>query len=287
MPGGITISQFAGAAIGAVGAITVSRTGTSLTDFLLNGTPGLAQQSMFRPPQWNKPALTMITVPASGTPASNGGVTDGAGNNQPASRKATNYVFDAVFRLAPAFTARATKHPVQTGANKADNIVVNPSTLRLEIGMSDAIAAFAPDMWTGNASKSIAALQAMLTIMLGRSLVTISTRLHTFSNMALLGIFPDDTSRTRFGLRMVIEFEEILLFDVAVVGNSARPNATDDTALGTVQPTNPPAAAVQNNKLPNPVNQFLNAPDLLQSDGTVVGAGAWSSNPTSLIPTSR
>jgi hypothetical protein len=74
--------------------------------------------------------------------------------------------------------------------------------------------------------------------------LTVTTRLRTYTNMVIANIAPREDYRTITGLRMRVEFEQIFTASTSTVPNSARPDDTNSTGLGTVNPTPVPTAAV-------------------------------------------
>jgi hypothetical protein len=136
-----------------------------------------------------------------------------------------------------------------------------PSRVVMYIGMSDAMAAYAsgannanttsatPDTVTpfsgGSTSKSVNAYQTMITLQAARSPLTVTTRLRTYTNMLIALISPREDFKTIAGLKMRIEFEQIITAttSTSVTGSasiaslnavSARPDATQQTGLGQV-----------------------------------------------------
>jgi hypothetical protein len=221
----------------------------------------------WKPPQWSQPALTILTVPATSNTST------GA-----ASSSSTNYVFDAVFRVAHQRSIKKTQHPVLTGANSSDHAYVEPAKITLEIGMSDAMSSFSAGVWVGASTKSISAWQVIKTLELARTLFTVTTRLDIYYNMMILRTYAPDDSKSLHGLRCTIEMEELLAASVSSsnssnsTSTSARPDATGSTPLGTVQSTTPNPASINSNVIPSTSYPGVNP--LTQ----VHGAGNASSN---------
>lgn len=270
------------------------------------------QASVFRPPQWSKPALTMITIPpqynvatpsdgnnaitaasgtgGSGQPLGTATTPDGGstlviqGTGIAAQTAKPKYlVFDGVPRLGHGQRARPTKNPIQTGANLTDHIFLDPPTLSLDILMTDVLPPYAQGQWVGNPSKSIACFQILDQLRAARIPLTITTRLKTYTNMALVDIHPDETVKTLHGLRARLEFEGMFVADVATEGFSTRPQTTDSTEIGTTQPVDPTAGVVSQNGLPSASTGVETSADLQTQTGVVQGAGNWSSNNTAQL----
>lgn len=232
--------------------ITVANSNTRQSNQIagsLNGGP-------WTPPQWSNSPLTVLTVPPT------------------ASSPTTRYVFDATFRLLHSRRLRKTQHPVLTGANIADHAFLEPARVALEIGMSDAMAAFAQGMWVGSTTKSISAFQTLKNLQVNRTLLTLSTRLDTYYNMLVTEVDAPDDLRTLHGLRATVVLEEIIAGVTVSVASasSARPQATGSTQGGTVQGMPVSASQQQQNVVPSSL--FPNAPQYPQ----VPGAGDVSSN---------
>jgi hypothetical protein len=304
MAGGIDISQTAGAALGAASTL-----GSIIITQANNAT--LTAAPIWRPPQWNKAATFVLTVPSSvaGRTNSLGALNQTAPNGQYTVQAGVQnsvdqiFVFDAVLSANHNQTLAITEHPVQTGSNISDNAVLRPTLIELEIGMSDAMDSFTPGMWSGNSSKSVAAYQQLLTIQKQRTFVNLATRLNSYTNLLIENISANETSKSFAGLRCRITFRQIFLAQVVVgnTGNGARPNATDTTKLATVQVNPVTTADINNNKvLASPtdetqqgnITQFdgFQVPSsisqaLLQNGIAVPGAGTYSSSNIDAINT--
>lgn len=212
----------------------------------------------WRPPQWSKPAMVSVTVPAGYTTSSpiNVPVTNVDANGvsllsvKPTA--ATSYVFDAVLSLDHDQTLTKTHHPVQTGASVSSHAYIEPAQLVLYVLMSDVAQQYvaanqitAPyvQQWTGNPSKSVSAYLQILALQSARIPLTVTTRLRTYSNMLILRVSPHEDSKTITGVRFRVEFEQLFIANTQANPISARPNDTDATGLGAVN-TQPPTAAI-------------------------------------------
>lgn len=249
------------------------------------------------PPQYSKPALTIITVPPKLNVATNSNVitsTSATGGNNGTlvngmytlssgtvaqTATATNYVFDAVLRLSHSRRLRKTQHPVLTGANIADHAYIECARVTLEIGMSDAMASFSAGVWVGSATKSISAWQIIKGLQLSKTLVTLTTRLDTYANMLVVEATSPDDNKTLHGLRATIVLEEIIAGSVASQpSSSARPQTSGSTSSGTVQGTAPNPSQVQQNVMPSTL--YPDTP----AYPSVPGASNVSSNSLGTIP---
>jgi hypothetical protein len=210
------------------------------------------------PPQWSKPALTIVRVPVSVDP-----------NNYIAGAPIAvynDYVFDAVIRASHRRTVHKTQHPVLTGASISDHAYNDPARLTLEIGMSDAMAAYPSNgAWAGAATKSISAWAVMKQLQINHTLLTIQTRLDTYVNMLIEDCAAADDSKTLRGLRATITFGETLTAGVISISPaSARPQTSSSNPGGLVQGLAP--------------NQVLASQHTDSTITNVPGAGTISSN---------
>ncbi len=259
---------------------------------LIPGSPTTNTAGPYRPAQWGKaPAMVMLTVPARTTAP-----TQTSQGGQFALVKSvtaqTSYVFDAVLEIDHEQRLEKTRHPVQTGADISSHAYLMPARCAMLVGMSDAMAPYvavaqtqAPyaQPWTGNPSKSVAAYQQMLLLQAARVPLTVTTRLRIYTNMLITSISPREDFKTITGLRMRVEFEQILTGFVSTEPVSARVDATQSANLGVVNPVPVPAStqtqfqapqAAASTPTPYPswdvVSNFMNR---------VIGAGSYSSEP--------
>ncbi len=240
---------------------------TSTSEALIFGQNRNAQVQIqsngpWTPPQYSQPALTILTVPA----------TQNSSSGQAQSSQVT-YVFDAVFRVLHHRTAHKTSHPVLTGANISDHVYIDPSKVTLEIGMSDAMSSFAQGVWVGASTKSISAWQILKSLQINKTLITLTTRLDTYSNMVIIDASSPDENKTKHALRATFILEELLSASVvSTPSSSARPQTTGSTPTGTVQSTLPNSSQTQQNVIPSPLYPNV------QTYPQVPGAGNVSSN---------
>lgn len=266
----------------------------------------------YTPPQWRGPATISITVPPQsntitvGAPASLT-LTPGGGTNATSLTGSayTVYVFDAVLELEHAQELQVTTHPVQTGADINSHAYLMPAELMMSIGMSDAMAAYQgtnvqgvqATAFSGGSTKSVSAYQTMLALQAQRSLLTITTRLRTYANMLITRITPREDYRTITGLRMRVEFRQILTGTINTTKLTPRPDATQSSGSGQAQPGVVPSATQQQYGTPStattkpsyttptvdaPTQNLLN---YLRSGQTVnsPGAGTYSSSVLSYL----
>lgn len=243
----------------------------------------LSTPGPWRPDQYNQPALWAVTIPA--TPPGPAIPSTGSGlDATPAAAAfpgtaAQMLVFDAVLKAEHRHELRPTVLPIQTSNSSpvstiSDHAFKIAPRVTLDVGMSDAQSPYAVNMWTSNASKSVSAFQTLVGLQDSRTLVTLTTRLKTYSNMLVELVAPTDTSKTRHGLRAQFVFTQMFLAGPTTApltgttgtGVSARPQTTDATPSGVVA-VSPPSASII----------ALHA--VVASMGVrVPGAGNWSSS---------
>ena len=243
----------------------------------------LPKPGPWRPPEWKGPALTSLTVPA---PATQSVVTDPFGQALPGAAASPKtppvYVFDAILRAEHQRELKKTEHPIQAAPNAptasiTDHAFLLPARVRLDLAMSDAMASYTPNAWGGGASKSVSAYQTLVSLQAARTLVTLTTRLATYSNMIVESITPTETRETRHGLRASVLFSEVFIAASAAPGadaSSTRPQTTGSTASGVVQTLPTTNALSQQNNVTAP---GAAAGNVIPKANTIPGAGAWSS----------
>lgn len=197
------------------------------------------------------------------------------------------YVFDAVFTLEHEQRLEKTRHPVQTGADISSHAYLMPARVTMNVGMSDAQASYTgPNVqaWSGSSSKSVSAYQRMIALQAARTLLTVTTRLRTYTNMVITSIGPSEDFRTITGLRMRIEFEQIFTASISSTPVSARPNDTQTTGLGAVNAQTPDSSLDSQYGILSSEPSVGTTPDSVQPSASglqtvdVPGAGDFTSN---------
>lgn len=242
--------------------------------------------TIYTPPNWNElKALYSITFKSTTTSKvdDEGNIVmnvTNSGNGYDPSTGLTMFVFDGIKRAQHGLFANATRIPLQTGYNSSDHIIIQPYSVTLEVGMSDAIAAYSSgpgvNMWGNNPSKSVAAFQQMETLMLNRQIFTLNTRLKSYPNCAIVGIEPEETFKTYFGgLSMRLSIQQLFLNDVAIQEDSARVQTTGDTQRGNVQPETPDTTTVEQHTINQVTIPTVSNP--FTPGSNVPGAGQFTS----------
>ena len=248
------------------------------------------QGGAWRPPQWQATPLPMFMVTIYGaanapavqntvqvSPQENSGLYATTGSLQVSGVTVQIYVFDAVLAAEHRQEARITEFPVQTGAAISDHAYLLPAEISLDVGMSDAMQAYASPqsnnpavaagVWSGGSpSRSVNAYQTLVDWAARRVLMSLTTRLITYPNVMVQSVSPREGPETIAGLRARVVFKQLFLASTQSlpVNSSARPQDTVSTGQGQTSPTAPTSA------------QTAQYGGLAGS--TVPGAGNWSSN---------
>ncbi len=150
------------------------------------------------------------------------------------------YFFDAFLKVDHTSKLTITSHPVEEGANIADHAYLEPQTLTMEIGMSDACVSYIFGQFRQKYTRSVSAYDTLLRLQAERTPLTVHTRLKTYKNMLIENITAPDDYTTLFGLRVTVTLTEIITAktQTVVIENktSAEPQKTGSTKKGTVQP---------------------------------------------------
>jgi len=150
------------------------------------------------------------------------------------------YFFDAFLKLDHSSKLRITEHQVEEGSNIADHSYLEPLTLSLEIGMSDACVSFVEGQFEQRFTRSVSAYDTLITLQKNRIPLNIHTRLKTYKNMLIEVITVPDDYTTLNGLRATVILRELIVVKTNTVSlpcrTSTSPQKTGETNRGTVQP---------------------------------------------------
>jgi len=151
------------------------------------------------------------------------------------------YFFDAYFQVTHTSSATVTEHPVETGASISDHSFINPAVLEMQIGMTDVATSIIDGQFNspGTSSRSVAAFLILDELMRQRVPLQVVTRLKVYQNMLITSISAPDDHLTLYGLKATVTFKEIFVAVVKTVKISARPQTTDSTKKGNVEPVKP------------------------------------------------
>ncbi len=150
------------------------------------------------------------------------------------------WYFDAVIRLDHNQSQRITQHPVQNGANITDHSFAMPATLSLEIGMSEVMDSYVPGQWNGDNESWPKSKMAYQQLVSWKNLgvpLTISSRLDTYENMVIATINAPDDIKTKYGLKAMVTFQQIFVFNVGVQKTSLRPSVAKPVEKGPIKTT--------------------------------------------------
>lgn len=146
------------------------------------------------------------------------------------------YFFDAFLKAEHTTSLTITDHPVETGAAISDHAYVNPAQLVMDVGMTDVAQDIVSGQFGGGWSRSVTAYRLLVQLQQSRIPFQVLTRLNLYSNMLVETISAPDDNTTRYGLKATVTMKEIFVATVQTVKISARPQVTDATAMGQVQP---------------------------------------------------
>lgn len=151
-----------------------------------------------------------------------------------------SYFFDAFLKVDHTSKLTMTSHPVEQGANITDHAYLEPQTITMEIGMSDACVSYVSGQFQQKYTRSVSAYDTLLKLQAERQPLTVHTRLKTYKNMLIENITAPDDYTTLFGLRVTVTLTEIITAKTQTVTienkTSAEPQKTGTTKKGTVQP---------------------------------------------------
>lgn len=122
------------------------------------------------------------------------------------------FLFDAVFSAAHSVSVSVTNHPVQSGASVSDHAWVEPETVSLSVGVSDAMTdASAPT----DESRSVSAFRKLRELAHARRPLTLVTRLCVYSNMLVESVSCEESTDTMSALRAEITLKRVSMAQVS------------------------------------------------------------------------
>jgi hypothetical protein len=150
------------------------------------------------------------------------------------------YFFDAVFKTQHTSKLRITSHPVQGGANISDHAYMEPLSVTMDIGMSDANPSPILGQFVSAGNKSQSAFDELRKMQESRTPLDVYTRFKAYTNMLIEEISVPDDVKTSTGMRATLMLRQIIMVDVPVVKVSSRPQTTGSTTGGNPVPIKPP-----------------------------------------------
>lgn len=122
------------------------------------------------------------------------------------------FLFDAVFSAAHSVSVSVTNHPVQSGASVSDHAWVEPETVTLSVGVSDAMTDASA---LTDESRSVAAFRKLREMALARRPLTLVTRLCVYSNMLVESVSCEESADTMSALRAEITLKRVSMAQVS------------------------------------------------------------------------
>ena len=146
------------------------------------------------------------------------------------------WFFDAVLDLTHTSTLTITTHPIQIGSSVTDYAFLQPRTLSMNIGMTDAAHSFIAGQFAGGPSRSVQAYNVLSRLQQLRIPVQVYTRLGLYQNMLVGTMTVQDDNTTVNGLSCTVDLQELLVATVTTVAISANPAVTGKATKGKQQP---------------------------------------------------
>lgn len=180
--------------------------------------------------------------------------------------------FDGIMGTEHNLASTSTNYPIQSGAVMSDHVIQQPTSLSIQVMVSDANPFTTPadqskldsiankmksyrnmsnyaemerDLQSGSRSRALFSILECMKV--SGELVEVVTRLKTYKNMLLVNISVADDLTTLYGLKASLFFEEKIIADTPSVFDSKRSQANAPDSYGGIQ--DPP--------LPNPVEGSL------------------------------
>ena len=150
------------------------------------------------------------------------------------------YFFDAVLKVDHNSSLKITSHPIETGGNISDHAYMEPQSISMEIGMSDACVSYIDGQFEQRYTRPVSAYDTLKQLQRDRVKVDVLTRLELYKNMMIENITVSDDYTSLFGLRATVMLTEIIMAKTktVIIENvaSKSPQITGSTNKGTVQP---------------------------------------------------
>lgn len=180
------------------------------------------------------------------------------------------FFFDAVFSTTHEANVTVTTQPVEIGANIADHAYLEPDTVTMEIGASDASEG-------AESNHSVNAYTMLRTVMEEREPISLYTRLKSYTNMMVVSISVTDDYTTSTALRASIMLQKILIVNVATVKVQQTVTSSKSKASGgsgssakkaSVSKKTSPATSTSSAKKTSVLKQLVNAAKSSSSKST-------------------
>lgn len=150
------------------------------------------------------------------------------------------WFFDAFIHMSHTSALTITSSPVQQGSTITDFAYVQPRTLSMAIGMSDAATSFIPGQFMEHGpSRSVTAYQVLRSLQDQRVPIQVYTRLGLYQNMLVASITANEDNTTHTGLQVTVDLQEVLVATISTVKISSAPHVTSAASRGKQQPAAP------------------------------------------------
>ena len=148
------------------------------------------------------------------------------------------YFFDGFMSVSHERKLTITQNPVETGAAIVDHAYVNPSSVTMQIMMSDVHQSIIPGQFSDLTFRHTSAWAVLKQIQESRIPVDIFTKLGYYKNMLIEEISADDTKETFRALSATVKLTEIPVARVKTVKISKASQTTINTKMAEVQVDN-------------------------------------------------
>lgn len=148
------------------------------------------------------------------------------------------YFFDGFMSVRHERKLTITQNPVETGAAIVDHAYVNPSSVTMQIMMSDVHQSIIPGQFSDLTFRHTSAWSVLKQIQESRIPVDVFTKLGYYKNMLIEEISADDTKETFRALSATVKLTEIPVARIKTVKISKASQTTIDTKMAEVQVDN-------------------------------------------------
>lgn len=145
------------------------------------------------------------------------------------------YFFDGIMNINHTRELEITENPVETGASIVDHSYVKPTTIMMDVLMSDVHRSIYPGQFDGAKSRSLAAWDVLKKIQSSRIPCSVFTPLGLYNNMLVSSIEATEDASTVHALSAKVTLREIPIARVKTVKISSSPQTTNSTNLGQLE----------------------------------------------------
>ena len=148
------------------------------------------------------------------------------------------YFFDGFMSVSHERKLTITQNPVEAGAAIVDHAYVNPSSVTMQIMMSDVHQSIIPGQFSDLTFRHTSAWAVLKQIQESRIPVDVFTKLGYYKNMLIEEISADDTKETFRALSATVKLTEIPVARIKTVKISKASQTTINTKMAEVQVDN-------------------------------------------------